>query len=36
LLLSAKGKVLIEQAGKRPLKPVFGGDLSKMPQELTE
>jgi len=36
LLLSAKGKALMEQAGKRPLKPAFGGDLSKVPQELRE
>jgi len=26
----------MEQAGKRPLKPAFGGDLSKVPQELRE
>jgi len=36
LLLSAKGKALMEKTGKRPLKPVFGGDLSKVPQELEE
>ena len=36
LLLSAKGKALMEKAGKRPLQPVFGGDLSKVPQELAE
>ena len=31
LLLSAKGKSMMEGAGKRPLKPVFVGDLSKVP-----
>jgi molybdate/tungstate transport system substrate-binding protein len=36
LLLSAKGKALMEKAGKRPLQPVFGGDLSKVPVELAE
>ena len=36
LLLSTKGNALMEKAGKRPLKPVFGGDLSKVPYELTE
>jgi len=36
LLLSSKGIALMEQAGKRPLNQVFGGDLSKVPQKLTE
>jgi molybdate/tungstate transport system substrate-binding protein len=36
LLLSNKGKGLMEKADKRPLKPVFGGDLSKVPAELKE
>jgi molybdate/tungstate transport system substrate-binding protein len=36
LLLSSKGIALMEQAGKRPLNQIFGGDLSKVPQELTE
>jgi len=36
LLLSAKGKSVIETAGKHPLKQVFAGDLSKVPPELTE
>ena len=36
LLLSTKGEGLMEKAGKRPLKPVFGGDLSKVPPELAE
>ena len=36
LLLSAKGRELMEQAGKKPLPFVFGGDLSKVPAGLTE
>ena len=36
LLLSNKGKDLMEKAGKRSLKPVFGGDLRKVPPELAE
>ena len=36
LLLSANGKSLMEKAGKNPLKPVFAGDLSKVPKELSE
>ncbi len=36
LLLSAKGNALLEQAGKHPLKPAFEGDLTRVPQEISE
>jgi molybdate/tungstate transport system substrate-binding protein len=36
LLLSAKGKSVIETVGKHPLQPVFAGDLGKVPPELAE
>lgn len=34
LLLGHKGKALMEQVGKRPITPVFGGDLTKIPKAL--
>ena len=36
LLLSAQGKLLMEKARKHPLKPLFGGDLTKVPVELSD
>ena len=36
LLLSAKGRALMEKVGKRPIEPVFGGDLTRLPPELRE
>jgi molybdate/tungstate transport system substrate-binding protein len=36
LLLSETGRAAIEHVGKVPIKPIFGGDLSKIPAELKE
>jgi molybdate/tungstate transport system substrate-binding protein len=36
MLLGETGRAILEKAGKRPLKPAFGGDLDKVPEPLGE
>lgn len=36
MLLGATGREIVTKAGKRPLAPVFGGDLAKVPAPLGE
>jgi len=36
LLLSNEGAALIEKVGERPIKPVFGGDISEIPAALRD